>query len=169
MRPWRGCIHIRLADGSVTGACIDLSLNFLVWGYRHLICVLNIDTPHRILSHLEVIFGLIWLFNQQILNFFIVDLDHLQFDLMLYLVGGVLLSSLDTRKDFLTNSRNDAFILAVAHNWIWLAGACLPVCEQTSVKALKSIVKNLFTQVPKYFILICVATAWLWPKVVTRL
>ena len=46
----------------------------------------------------------------------ILGLDHLQFDLMLDLVGGVLLSSLDTRKDFLTNSRNDAFILAVAHN-----------------------------------------------------
>lgn len=95
---------------------------------------LYINTQSLILTNFQAVW---WSFigrNKQILNFFVVDLQHRQSNLKLLLPFSLIF--LDPLKDFLANHRDNATIDAISNHGIRLACSSLAVCKQAAIVAL---------------------------------
>lgn len=91
--------------------------------------------------------------HQQILNFFIVNLQHRHFQDGLA-VGFVQLGPSFSREQIFTHDWNDSFVGPVAKNTVGLPSPCLSVGKDAAVEALDEIGQQFFSEKPVNFLLI---------------
>ena len=133
-------IHLRAGDRSVVVGDIHGFLNLFVAGARVLRKTLNVNAECLALADLEAALLALARVDAEVLDDFVVDLA----DLRLNFEGDIGVAVFtDASVDLLASLRNNAFVGTVTRHRVRLAGAGLPVSEETGVEALPGVVEHV--------------------------
>jgi hypothetical protein len=97
---------------------------------------LYINTQCFVLSDLIPILQPFIYGNQQILHFFVVNLEHRNIDLILFIF---ILVGRNPLKNFLARNGHDTLIGSITNHRVRLSGTCLTISEETTMIALPCI------------------------------
>ena len=106
--------------------------------------VLHVNSCLLTLANLQTTCRLLHgVFLEQVLNFFIIDLQHRELNLVGDCAVGVVL---DPLKNLFTCLRHDALVRPVADHGVTFARARLPIGKQAAVVALPGVVEHLLAE-----------------------
>lgn len=106
----------------------------------------NVDVT-LVLSYLQWCAALTFL-DEQVINFFHVDLDHVHRHLVLHVWISV---RLDALEDFIRSLWHDATVRTIAEHRVRFARACLAVSKHGDIKSSPRLVKHAVAeQVPRF-------------------
>lgn len=162
MRPGAGGVHLGGGNCPVFGAHVHNIFNLCEAGDSVFLHAIYINTQQLILSYFESPRYPILDGDSQILNLFVINLQHRSIDLVIY----SRLLSLHPLEDFVAGYGNDALVWSVSDHAVGFSRSCLTIRKKTAVIALPCIVQNLLPNFLKYLGLIRILGAWSFEETV---
>ena len=121
MSTGRGRIHVGLTNSPVFISERELAINSFVTVHRDVFNTLDVDTGLRMLTDIKTFLRPQVCFHEQILDTFVVDLDHRDCNLALNSLGLVGLQASDTFENLVARPRYDSLVLSISHDRIALS------------------------------------------------
>lgn len=154
----RGGIHVGAADGSILSPIFHLLVDFLVAGNGHFNDALNKHADLGRHAYVETLFWALVRGHKQVLDLFIVDLEHRYCNLVVDVVFRVFFSLPNASKDLVASSRHDTRVAWIAGNRVGLARARLPIGEHAHVVACEGVVNEWDAVIVENQVLIGIGT-----------
>jgi hypothetical protein len=125
---------------------IHVSFNFGKTGNGNLLSTFHVDTDASALTNFEAFFRSLGLFDKQVLDFLVIDLEHGSGDL-----EGLFFITIctDTSEHFLASLGDDALIYSIADHRVRLARPCLPIGKEACVITVPSIIEHILSELHK--------------------